>query len=386
MKKLAIVTSHPIQYNAPMFALLSKRGNVQIKVFYTWGKEVLDKKYDPGFGINIEWDIPLLKGYDYSFIENVSKKPGSNHFNGIINPTLIHDIESWKADAVLVFGWAFRSHLGVMRYFKNRIPVIFRGDSTQLDQYSFVKHIARILFLRWVYRFVDVALYVGEANKKYFIANKVPLKKLVYAPHAIDNDRFFPKEEYLQKASEMKHSIGLKGGELIFLFAAKFEKIKYPVNLIQAFQKVNHPNVHLIMIGNGTLEQEMRTVAGSDHRIHFLPFQNQSMMPVIYHLGDVFILPSNGPETWGLAVNEAMAAGKAVLVSDSCGCVANLVQHGLNGYVFQSGNMDSLEHYMQKMADNCELLSAMGKHSRLIIKEYNYTVICEAIEKVISES
>ena len=71
-KRLAIITTHPIQYNAPMFALLSTRGKVQVKVFYTWGESVLKDKYDPGFGKNISWDIPLLDGYDYCFIKNVA--------------------------------------------------------------------------------------------------------------------------------------------------------------------------------------------------------------------------------------------------------------------------------------------------------------------------
>lgn len=273
MKKLAIITTHPIQYNAPLFALLSKRKRIQVRVFYTWGEGVLEKKFDPGFGINIEWDIPLLNGYDYTFLKNVSSKPGSSHFTGIDNPTIHSEIEDWGADAVLVFGWAFKSHLSVMRHFKNKIPVIFRGDSTLLDQHSFIMHWARTILLRWVYRYIDVALYVGEANKNYFIANKVPSKKLVHAPHAIDNERFFVKDEYLLKAAGMKESLGIKDGELVYLFAAKFERKKYPVKLIEAFIQVKHPNAHLVMIGDGTLENDMRLAAGNHPRIHFLPFR-----------------------------------------------------------------------------------------------------------------
>ena len=72
MKRLAIVTTHPIQYNAPLFKLIQERGNIQIKVFYTWGKTALKNKFDPGFGKYISWDIPLLDGYEYSFEKNIS--------------------------------------------------------------------------------------------------------------------------------------------------------------------------------------------------------------------------------------------------------------------------------------------------------------------------
>lgn len=81
--KLAIISSHPIQYNAPLFKLLTQRGNLSVKVFYTWGKQSIEPKYDPGFGKTIQWDIPLLDGYNYEFLENISKAPGSSHFNGI---------------------------------------------------------------------------------------------------------------------------------------------------------------------------------------------------------------------------------------------------------------------------------------------------------------
>jgi hypothetical protein len=97
MKKLAIITTHPIQYNAPLFSLLNKRGKIRIKVFYTWGHAVLENKFDPGFGKNISWDIPLLEGYDHVFEKNISPDPGSHHYKGIDNPELTGHIKEWKA-------------------------------------------------------------------------------------------------------------------------------------------------------------------------------------------------------------------------------------------------------------------------------------------------
>src|ERR1700722_3761487 len=100
MKKLAIVTTHPIQYYAPWFKLLAKSKIVLPKVFYTWGQSQQGTNYDPGFGKKVEWDIPLLEGYDHSFVENIAAKPGSHHFNGIVNPGLINEINKWQPDAI----------------------------------------------------------------------------------------------------------------------------------------------------------------------------------------------------------------------------------------------------------------------------------------------
>jgi hypothetical protein len=103
MKKLAIITTHPVQYYAPVFQLLHQRQQIDIKVFYTWGEGVLNK-YDPGFKKSIEWDIPLLTGYPYAWVKNTSKDAGSHHFEGIVNPDLIEQINAWHPDAILVYG------------------------------------------------------------------------------------------------------------------------------------------------------------------------------------------------------------------------------------------------------------------------------------------
>ena len=167
MKRLAIITTHPIQYYAPVFQLLHKRGKLDIKVFYTWG-EASAHKFDPGFNKTIKWDIPLLEGYPYEWVKNTSKEPGTHHFNGVINPDLIDQIKNWQPDALLIYGWGFQSHLKVLRYFKNKVPVYFRGDSTLLDEENGTRTILKTAFLKWVYRHVDHAFYPGTNTKAYF--------------------------------------------------------------------------------------------------------------------------------------------------------------------------------------------------------------------------
>ena len=105
-----------------------------MKVFYTWGQMLGQEKYDPDFGRKVEWDIPFLEGYEYSFVDNISQSPGSHHFKGIDNPALISEIDSWNPDALLIFGWAFKSHLKILRHYKGKKMLLFRGDSHLLDE------------------------------------------------------------------------------------------------------------------------------------------------------------------------------------------------------------------------------------------------------------
>ena len=155
MKKLALVTSPPIQYNAPLFELLSEQPAIELMVFYTWGQESIGSKFDPDFGKSIEWDIPLLEGYNYHFTRNVSKNPGSNHFKGIITPDLIQEIKDFDPNVIWVWGWSFHSHLKVMRYFKGKIPIWFRGDSIIGENIKSLNSFARKLVLTWIYKHID---------------------------------------------------------------------------------------------------------------------------------------------------------------------------------------------------------------------------------------
>jgi len=108
-----------------------------------------------------------------------------------------------------------------------------------------------------------------------------------------------------------------------------------------------------LLVGNGEQESDLKHQCSLldnkiKERIIFLDFVNQNEMPFIYHASDVFVLPSFS-ETWGLSVNEAMAAGKAVIVSDNCGCSPDLVIDEKNGYVFINNNVDSLTSSLKKI-------------------------------------
>ncbi|MNI79776.1 UDP-D-galactose:(glucosyl)lipopolysaccharide-1,6-D-galactosyltransferase [compost metagenome] len=115
-------------------------------------------------------------------------------------------------------------------------------------------------------------------------------------------------------------------------------------------------------------------------RIHFLDFQNQTAMPVVYQACDLFCLPSQGPgETWGLAVNEAMAAGKAVLVSDKVGCAADLVKPMINGAIFKSGDLADLKQKLKTLTENKTKLAQMGLASHQIIQDWSFEKQVKAI-------
>jgi glycosyltransferase involved in cell wall biosynthesis len=382
MPRLAIISTHPIQYYAPLFRRLSTRDELDVHVFYGWeGPSTGD--YDPGFDEEVTWDIPLLDGYPHTFLENKSTDPGTHHFWGLVTPDLVPSIEAWGPDAVLVFGWNFWSHLGALRHFHGRVPVLFRGDSTLLDETPGLRRWGRRLFLLWVYRHVDRALYVGQNNREYFEAHGLSDDQLTWVPHAVENSRFADASDAEEKAQQWRAEIGIPGDAPVVLFAGKLGRKKAPDVLLDAFLQLRREEAHLAVVGSGPMEHKLVTQAEDDSHVHFLGFQNQSRMPVVYRLGDVFVLPSRGPgETWGLAVNEAMACRRPVVVTEKVGCAPDLVDDA-NGRIVPPEDADALADALNELLADRDRLRAMGRRSTERIQEWSVSVAAECTAEAV---
>jgi glycosyltransferase involved in cell wall biosynthesis len=369
MKRLAIIITHPIQYYAPIFQHLAK--NVRLKVFYTGGKHGFNR-YDKGFGQHINWNIPILQGYNYEFLENNAFSPGSHHFFGVINKNAIERIGLYRPSAILIYGWAYLSHTILLRHFYGKTPILFRGDSKLVDRYPFFKGLVKAMLLRMVYKHVNTALYVGSKNKAYFKRFGLNDSQLVFAPHAIDNHRF--QKEQNTESKKLRCTLGIRPSDIVILFAGKLKDIKNPGILLEAFCQINSPNAHLVVVGSGELLQDLKVYTESQkakNTIHFLPFQNQAQMPAIYQACDLFCMTTKHPgETWGLAVNEAMAAGKAILTSDQVGSATDLVCEN-NGQIFRSEDLGDLIEKLTFLLQDKQALANLGENSRRKISAWS---------------
>jgi glycosyltransferase involved in cell wall biosynthesis len=116
-------------------------------------------------------------------------------------------------------------------------------------------------------------------------------------------------------------------------------------------------------------EQTLSSAFGND--VRFTGFKNQTELPALFALCDVFVLPSVY-EPWGLVVNEAMAAARAVIVSDEVGCQSDLVQDGVNGRVFPAGDIDALRASLRDVLSVPGRAREMGAEGLAIIRKHSF--------------
>jgi glycosyltransferase involved in cell wall biosynthesis len=361
-KRVAFVVSHPIQYTMPLYRRLARRDDVEIKVFFTWhaGTQAVD---DRGFGRPIAWDIPLTDGYDFELVPNIASDPGTHHFLGLRNPALLDRVMSWQPDVVHITGWAWLSHLQLLHALSRRgVRTLFFGDSHLLGgKPNWPRWWIKSAVLRRVYSWPSGCLFAGSANRAYFETFGVPPERLYPCPHSIDVSRFAgPAAQWEEEAARWRSELGIGTEQKVLLFAGKFDANKRPVQLMRTVAKLHDGEIVLVLAGAGELQAEIDATAASDPaRFRVLPFQNQSRMPIVCRLGDIFIMPS-AAESWGIAVNEALACGRPVIVSDGAGCAADLVD-ATCGRVFPRDDWSALGKVIEALKQNGDTLSAMGR-------------------------
>lgn|SRR5262249_23863201 len=360
-RRIAFVVSHPIQYVVPLYQRLGRRDDVELKVFFTWhaGMQAVE---DRGFRRPIAWDIPLTQGYEYELVPNVAADPGTHGFFGLRNPSLVDRVVAWRPDVVHVSGWAWLSHVQALhRLHRRDVRTLFLGDSHLLDaQPSGPRWWTKRVLLRRVFSWPSGLLVVGSANRAYYERFGVATERLHCCPHSIDVARFAePAEDLEQEAARWRLALGIAPGQTVLLYAGKFEPKKRPVELMRAVAR--RRGLVLVLVGAGELQAEVDAVAAADpSRFRVLPFQNQSRMPVVYRLADIFVLPSAYGESWGLAVNEALACGRPVVVSDRAGCAADVVDPSC-GRIFHWDDWTGLEKAVDALAENPDKLAGMRR-------------------------
>lgn len=367
---LAILTTHPIQYQVPIWRELARRGRIPFEVWYLSDhgvRESLDKEFQRTF----RWDIDFLGGYPHRFLGHTGKAPDISRFRGTPLPTPTALFAGKQVRALWINGWQVQAYWqAALHAHWCGIPIWLRGDTNDLHRSHPLKRLPRWILLRQLFKHTDAFLTVGAANRRFYQGFGVPIHKLYAAPHCVDNARFASVTKNLapQRAA-LRREWGIPEQATCLLFCGKLIPKKRPTDLLAALKGLidktpllaQTGQMHLLVVGDGELRaaltnqaRELEQMVGRSI-VTFTGFLNQSEMPKAYVAGDCLVLPSDWDETWGLVVNEALACGKSVVVSDQCGCAEDLARPLGDGHTYPCGDVAQLARCLRIQLDLAEV-------------------------------
>jgi glycosyltransferase involved in cell wall biosynthesis len=409
---LAILTTHPIQYQVPLWQALAKDGSVPFEVWYLTDHGT-KQSYDEQFGKTFAWDLDTLSGYPHRFLR-VNRDVNVSRFRGVrLAESLTKLLKEKNVDVLWVQGWQVMAYWqAIWQAHKAGVQVWLRGESNDLAPRSpsVFKRFAKRILLKQLFSRVDHFLYIGQANKRLYESYGVRPEQLHSTPYGVDNERFSRQaNELLNQRSSLRRKWKIPDNAFCVLFAGKFIPKKRPFDLIAAVRNIQHGEterpIHLLFVGSGELDQSLRQTcqvvfdAGvqsiqaaktEDETCNdnsgngalavsasFPGFLNQTEISKAYVAADCLVLPSDH-ETWGLVVNEAMASGLPCLASDMCGCSEDMINPLDSRLCFSMGDTRALASSLVACMEH----PCFAIKSRDHVEKFSLAVSVEVIKKL----
>jgi glycosyltransferase involved in cell wall biosynthesis len=343
---------------------------------------------DPDFGVEVQWDIPLLDGYSWLCLPNRSGKPRLGSFFGLFNPGIWRLIRHGNFDAVILYtGYVCATFwLAIAAAKASKTAVLFGTDAHELAPRDGKRWKLKVKKWFWprLFRLADVALIVSSGSAALMSSLEIPEDRIVLAPFCVDNEWWVKQSDLVDRAA-VRARWGVPEHAAVIFYCAKLQSWKRPQDLLRAFAKSAGEDAYLMFAGAGPLRPALEleaTSLGISDRVRFLGFANQSALPELYTSSDVFVLPSEY-EPFGLAVNEAMLCGCPVIVSDRVGARFDLVREGETGYVFPCGDVDGLAAILRRALNDRQRLCRIGEAARARMAGWSHLDYARALVEAV---
>lgn len=377
--RLAVLTSHPIQYQVPLWRMLALRPEIDLTVLY--GSDYgVNRPVVAEFRVPYRWDIPLLDGYHYRFLRNVAWKSSLRGFWGIVNSDLYSALKSIQPDALLLHGYArFMDWHALLLAKRLGIRVFLRGESSLLTRRRWGSRVRRFFVAKAFLNQVDAFLTIGTRNKEFYLSLGITTERMFHCPYTVDNEFF--RNRVGDGKEKIRERLGLPIDRILFLGVGHLTPRKGAHDLLCAYgQMGSYKRAAMVWVGDGaerTKLERQRDSLPPDAQVIFAGFKNQSELPNYYAAADVFVLPSY-EETWGLAINEAMNFALPIVTTDKVGAAIDLVNPGINGFIYPVGDVKKLTEILESLIDG-ECRSTLGEASLSRIKRWSMNETVEGI-------
>ncbi len=369
--KILLVSSHPVQYAAPLYRLYSADLRLDVTVAYC-SLQGAEPGIDPEFGVEVAWDVPLLDGYRWVHLANRSLRPSLRGFFGLVNPGLWRLVRQGRFDVVVCYGYRAASFwIAALAAKVTGASLVFTTDAHSLASRDGRrwKIRAKRLILPCVFGLADGVFVASSRGVRLLNSIGLAADRVHLTPDVADN-AFFMRGAAEADRAAFRCRWGVTADQPVALFSGKLVSWKRPGDLLEA--GVETDGLYMVFAGEGPLRRELevrvRKLRVTD-RVRFLGFVNQNDLPRVYVAADWLVLPSES-EPFGLIVNEAFACGRPAIVSEACGAVGDLVVDGVTGFVVPVGDTVALTHRLRTLAFDPELRQAMGEKARARIVEW----------------
>lgn len=287
---------------------------------------------------------------------NVVKRTLNDYAKG---GRIIQWLQDEAVRAVFLCGYNDAGRLRILRWcYERRVPVYLVADSNiHGDNATGPRRAVKSAIVSRVVRWSDLVLPCGRFGAEYFLRYGCDPTRIIFMPYEPDYDLITALPPERIEAVRAKHA--LKPDRRYAVFCGRMVRVKRPDLAVKAFLAIaeRRPEWDLLLIGQGPLLEECKALVPESMktRVRFLGFiGDASEIAGLYRAADVFVLPSDY-EPWGVVVNEAAAAGLALVTSDVVGAAAELVRDGLNGRTFPPGDLDKLTAALADATDPANL-------------------------------
>lgn len=374
---LLVFDTHPIQYRTPVFKhLYGLDGTLKVYFFNDQFDAEKFWFHEKGKSPKEKIGQHLEQGYPNQIL-SLSKESVLRRYR-----VLEKVLKEEKPRAVLIFGYYLPEHWMLrVATRKLNIPLLFVGETFSKGEItSWRRHVKEGL-TRYFFSGVSKFVSIGDKNKKYYKSWNIPSKNISEARYCVDNDFFkLSDTESKQIRGSVRQELGIPENAFVILFVGRLFSRKRPKDVLALHDRVkNFSTVHTVMIGSGEMEEEIRKETKELNNFHVLGFKKQEEIRSFYHASDVLFVPSEY-ETWGLVVNEAMAAGIPAIVTETCGVANDLVLPNETGFVFNKGDIAAAESFIRILITNPDRRTRISDNAKKrVTGEYTPESFAKAI-------
>jgi 1,2-diacylglycerol 3-alpha-glucosyltransferase len=307
---------------------------------------------------------------------------GDGNATAEIRNRMFSMLDRLQPDVVAIPGWSFPDALAALAWsVKAGKPTILMSESQAHDHHrsKWKEHIKRRIV-----KLNSAGLAGGSSHVNYLSDLGMPRDQIFTGYDVVDNNHFRRGAEAARaNSAEVRNQLGLP--KQYFFASSRFIEKKNLPRLLKSYamyrDRCDGDAWDLVLSGDGPQRGELEHLAeelGVRDHVHFVGFQQYDALPSYYGLAGAFVHAST-TEQWGLVVNEAMAAGLPVIVSERCGCAADLVKEGKNGFTFAPDDQVRLAELLDQIATDHQGQRDMGRASQKIIASWSAEAFADGI-------